>query len=499
LRRAWQDSAEQAGLEYQATLDADIPEVLIGDGKRLKQVLGNLLSNAIKFTERGGVNLSIKLAEKSGDAATVVFAVTDTGVGIGADQREQLFEAFSQADGTMTRQYGGTGMGLSIAQKLVGLMGGQIEVESAPGEGSTFRFPLDLRVGEASLEGAEMSGELDLSAIRGASILLVDDSDLNLQVAGELLRQAELYVDVAHDGSEAVDKVKAGQYDCVLMDVQMPVMDGYTATESIRASAEYRDLPIIAMTANALPQDRARGAEAGMNDYVPKPIEPGVLHRALLKWIPAGERSYEAQEVPEEQVALEELPEELPGLQISSGLARLGGNAGLYLELLDSLCADYSDTTSRLQAMLDADDREGARQLAHKLRGIANNLGAVDLGVCAENIELTLKSEQALADDSLANLDVAMALTMDAQAALAPLAASGPDDSPMDSAQRMQLLEQLRQAIADNNPEALDIAGELLSGLSEGDNEFGVLTAIRDALDIYDFAGAADQLGDLPS
>ena len=500
LTRTWRDSAEQAGLEYRATLDSEIPELLVGDGKRLKQVLGNLLSNAIKFTQQGKVDLSITLAENNRDVATVVFEVSDTGVGISADQRERLFEAFSQADGTMTREYGGTGLGLSIAQKLVVLMGGQIEVDSTPGEGSTFRFSLALPVGQAEAEEARTDAEPDLSSIRGASILLVDDSDLNLQVAGELLRQAKLRVDVAHDGSEAVDKVRAGQYDCVLMDVQMPVMDGYAATETIRASAEYRDLPIIAMTANALPQDRARGAEAGMNEYVPKPIEPAVLHRALLNWITPGERDYQEETGQEgSSEVIGELPDELPGLQISSGLARLGGNAGLYLDLLNSLCTDYSDTVTRLRDMLGAQDMEGARQLAHKLRGIANNLGAVELGSRAEKIELTLKAEQALEDDALAKLDSALALTIEAQTALAPLAANEPADSPMDAGERAQLLEQLRQGIADSNPEALDIAAKLLSGLSQEDSEFGALTAVRDAMDIYDFAGAAEQLDSLPS
>ena len=494
LRRTWQDSAEQAGLEYRTTLDADIPERLVGDGKRLKQVLGNLLSNAIKFTEQGKVNLSIELAAQSGDAATVVFAVSDTGVGIGADQREQLFEAFSQADGSMTRQYGGAGMGLSIAQKLVGLMGGQIEVDSSPGEGSTFRFSLDLPVGETSPEGDEMSGELDLSAIRGASILLVDDSDLNLQVAGELLRQAKLYVDVAHDGSEAVDMVKAGQYDCVLMDVQMPVMDGYTATETIRALVEYQDLPIIAMTANALPQDRERGAEAGMNEYVPKPIEPEVLHRALLHWIAPGDRLYEEETVAEDGGVLIELPEQLPGVMVSAGLVRLGGNTGLYLELLDGLCKDYQDAPARLRDMLAADDGEGGRQLAHKLRGIANNLGAEQLGSCAETIELALKAGESPSGDALAELEAAIAVTVEARDSLAPLADTGASDEQISGENRDTLVGELLQAVADNNPEALDIVGQLLAGLPEDDGSFGTLSGARDALDMYDFASASQKL-----
>jgi CheY-like chemotaxis protein len=341
--------------------------------------------------------------------------------------------------------------------------------------------------------------EPDLAPIRGARVLLVDDSELNLQVAGELLRQAKLYVDVAHDGSEAVDKVLSGQYECVLMDVQMPVMDGYTATEKIREINEYRELPIIAMTANAMPQDRARGTEAGMNDYVPKPIEPDLLHRTLLRWIAHGDRDYEEEESGGEVATRVELPEALPGVQIGTGLARLGGNVGLYLDLLKGLCADYADCAGRLRDRLGAGDPEGARQLAHKLRGIANNLGAVELGTCAETIEISLKAGDTVTEDALSDLDSAIALTLEAQASLAPLAETKSVAAEMDAGERQGLLDQLLQAITDNNPEALDIADKLLVGTQEGDSDFNVLSAARDALDSYDFAGALEQLGHLTS
>ena len=498
LQRTWQETAEQAGLEFVTSIDPGIPDVLVGDGKRIKQVLGNLLSNAVKFTESGRVTLSLELLGMGTGTTGVGFAVSDTGLGISADKREHLFQAFSQADGTMTRQYGGTGLGLSIAQRLDELMGGRIEVDSAPGEGSTFRFELQLPVAESGPVHGELADESDLAPIRGAHVLLVDDSELNLQVAGELLRQAKLYVDVAHDGAEAVEKVRSGQYDCVLMDVQMPVMDGYTATETIRGMGEFRELPIIAMTANAMPQDRARGAEAGMNDYVPKPIEPDLLHRTLLQWIAHGDRDYEEEKPKDDAGAIVELPESLPGVQVSVGVARLGGNVGLYLDLLKGLCADYADTAGRLRNMLGAGDSEGARQLAHKLRGIANNLGASELGTCAEAIERALKTGDTITEDALTELDSAIAVTVEAQASLAPLAEAGSIGVEISAQERQDLLEQLRRAIADNNPEALDIAGKLLSGLEEGDSEFGALTAVSDALDIYDFAGAAEQLESLP-
>jgi signal transduction histidine kinase/HPt (histidine-containing phosphotransfer) domain-containing protein/ActR/RegA family two-component response regulator len=497
LQRTWGDTAEQAGLEFLITVDPAVPGSLVGDGKRLKQVLGNLLSNAVKFTERGQVALSIGLAGTDNDVASVNFKVVDTGVGISVEQREHLFEAFSQADGTMTRQYGGTGLGLSVAQRLVELMGGRIEVDSAPGEGSTFHFDLDLPVSHTTPEVEEAPDEIDLSPIRGARILLVDDSDLNLQVAGELLRQAQLYVDVAHDGSEAVDKVFSGPYDCVLMDVQMPVMDGYEATERIRASEDFRELPIIAMTANAMPQDRARGMEAGMNDYVPKPIDPGALHAALLKWVEPGDRHYEEDSPGYDGESAVELPGELPGIAVAAGLNRVGGNVKLYLQLLSDLCEDYRDAPQRLRAMLQSGDPEEARQLAHKLRGIANNLGAQEVGASAEAIESSLKGGDPVTDDALGDLDAAMALTIQSRETLSPQVEAGSGATQMSDAERRAMLDDLMKAIADNNPEALEMVEQLLAGSGEEDEGREFLVAAKDALDIYDFAGALEHLKQL--
>jgi signal transduction histidine kinase/DNA-binding NarL/FixJ family response regulator len=497
IERTWKETAEEAGLAFATSVDPGIPGALIGDGKRIKQVLGNLISNGVKYTDQGQVTLSISRVSQSEQAVRLGFAVADTGIGIAPEQRDKLFEAFSQADNTMTRQHGGTGLGLSIAQRLVELMGGHIELESTLGEGSTFHFELELLAGSDDLVVEEAPGEIDLLPIRGARILLVDDSELNLQVAGELLRQAKLYVDLAEDGAQAVEKALAGQYDCVLMDVQMPVMDGYTATERIRAEPGLGDLPILAMTANAMPQDRARGAEAGMNDYVPKPIEPDELYRALLKWIAPGERQFDEGEfIPagSDEGTSDDLPNEMPGIKVSEGLARVGGNAALFLDLLRGLCKDYADAPERLESMIASADQDGARQLAHKLRGIANNLGASELGACAESIELALKSGEPVADDALSRLRAALSLTGESQAVLSPAQESGQVGGGLSEVEQQQLLDELLDAVAASNPEALDVADKLLAGLSEDSGIREPLTAARDSLDIYDFAGAGTAL-----
>ena len=497
VEHIWRDSVEQAGLGFVLSIDPQIPETLEGDGQRLKQVLGNFISNAVKFTEQGEVRLGAELLNSAGSAATVRFSVADTGPGIAQEQRERLFEAFSQADNSMTREHGGTGLGLSIAQRLVELMGGQISVDSTPGAGSTFSFELTLPVLDAVATAEAETAEIDLTPIRGARVLLVDDSELNLQVAGELLRQARLYVETAMDGKEAVEKVNAASYDCVLMDVQMPVMNGYTATEQIRAKPHFKDLPILAMTANAMPQDRARGAEAGMNAYIPKPIDPDDLYRTLLQWITPGDRDYDEDSFSAPVAAGDEsaeLPESLPGINIREGLTRVGGNAALYLELLRDLCKDYADAGDRIEAMLAGEDAESARQLAHKLRGIANNLGVTELGLAAEAIELPIKSGEPVPAEAIPQLVSALQAAISSQATLAPLMASGDGGVELDRGQQVELLAELMQAVADSNPEALDLADRLLAALGEDSAGAAALAAARESLDMYDFPGAGEHL-----
>lgn len=276
-------SAERKGVELAVTVDPEAPTDLLGDQNRLRQVLLNLLNNAVKFTARGSVSLSVAVVAQEADQVRLRFAVQDTGIGIPAAKRHLLFERFSQVDGSIQREFGGTGLGLAISQRLVNLMGGEIIVESEEGQGSTFWFEVPLRAAHwLVLPQAPM---LDRKNFHGCRLLLVEDVPLNQELACAILRRGGHEVDVASNGSEAIRAVQAKEYDLVLMDVQMPGMDGLTATRHIRALEHpSASVPIIALTANVLPQQVSEFRSAGMNDHVGKPFKQQALFAAIERW-----------------------------------------------------------------------------------------------------------------------------------------------------------------------------------------------------------------------
>lgn len=274
--------AEEKGLHLFTDIDPTIPEVVIGDPTRLNQILVNLTGNAIKFTEKGSI--SIKLVQTHDK---IRFEVTDTGIGIPPEKIASVFESFSQANASDTRKYGGTGLGLSISKQLVEKMGGQIGIESEVGAGTMFYFELLLEQGSVqNLTNAKAGGTLDSSVLQGLKILIVDDNEYNLIVVRDTLSaKAELAITEARNGQEAVDLFKENEFDLILMDVQMPVMDGYEATRLIRSSfpAPKNEIPIIALTASVVRSDLDKCRQAGMNDYVPKPFKTSQLVGAIAK------------------------------------------------------------------------------------------------------------------------------------------------------------------------------------------------------------------------
>jgi signal transduction histidine kinase/DNA-binding response OmpR family regulator/HPt (histidine-containing phosphotransfer) domain-containing protein len=627
--------SQAKGLELLFKRDPSLPDVVAGDPTRLGQILINLTGNAIKFTEAGEVVVELRQTARTANSVTVQFAVRDSGIGMTGEQRAHLFQAFSQADSTITRQYGGTGLGLAISQQLTQMMGGEIEVESSPGVGSTFRFSLEMDIvneddivvepeqeltglnvlvvddnalareilneylvsfgyrvtltesGEQALALLEQSqpfdlvlvdwvmpgisgldvagairqretppkiilvssrdmqsvdhahlvdnflakpvnpstlfdtimrtfgkrvvhhsqfrrqkfGEVNLGSMRGAKVLVVDDSKINQQIACELLQEASLFVDVANNGEEAVAKVDRGSFDCVLMDIQMPVMDGYTATERIRADERFKDLPILAMTANAMAEDRSRALNQGMNDHIPKPINPQELYRALLKWIAPGEAAAGVTVAGEAEAILPHverpvvedsrlLPDSLPGIQIDEGLHRVNSNERLYIRLLCDLEATHGESAGEIQQLLDGGDTDGAMQLAHKVRGIANNLGAVEIGACAENIETSLKKTHLAPNADLEALGAAFATLSKSinQLSVTPETATGAVNKDLDEAR--QILKDLLQAMSLRDPQSLDLIEQLLPYAEAGSALAEQLGSARDLLDIYNFAGA---------
>ena len=268
-------TAQGKGLQLKLILAPDLPVRLTGDSLRLTQVLNNLISNAIKFTEQGSVTVKAELAEQTADTAVIRFQVTDTGIGIDINTIDMLFQPFTQADGSIVRRFGGTGLGLTIARNLVELMGGSITVSSLPGKGSSFAFTVTLDQPDPlpQLPKQQVPSLADLAVgIRDKQILLVEDNEANQFVARQLLSRAGLQVTIANNGKEAIDQMQQKQYDLILMDMQMPVMDGIQATLLIRQLPEGKELPIIAMTAAASEADRDNCLAAGMNDYISKPI-----------------------------------------------------------------------------------------------------------------------------------------------------------------------------------------------------------------------------------
>jgi PAS domain S-box-containing protein len=284
--------AQEKGLELGFVLGKDVPCYLLGDPIRLGQILNNLASNAIKFTAEGSIGVKVSLKEYKGDSVKLVFAVTDTGIGLTREQQNSLFTAFTQADTSTTRKYGGTGLGLTISKRLAEMMGGEIWCESKYGHGSTFSFTTWFKLNIAQKdEPCPAIGKVkavtkdDLKPIQGALILLAEDNEVNQLVASRILNNAGFQVNIAKNGLEAVEMVQLHSYDLVLMDIQMPEMDGLTATRTIRTIPGLEKLPIIAMTAHAMNDDRILSLAAGMNDHVNKPINIPELFAALLKWV----------------------------------------------------------------------------------------------------------------------------------------------------------------------------------------------------------------------
>ncbi|MBF0226516.1 MAG: response regulator [Desulfobacterales bacterium] len=531
---------EKYGLEVLFHIFPNTPYFLIGDPLRLSQVLVNLGNNAVKFTEKGEIVVTIMLESTIDECFKLRFAVRDSGIGMTEEQQSRLFQAFSQADTSTTRKYGGTGLGLTISKRLVNMMGGEIWVESQPGQGSEFIFtavfgkgkikakmsldtPQDMigkhilviddsnnslrilndtlislsfnvtlassgkealsiikqefskktfeaifidwkisdmdapeiiriirnmsdisiqpkiilmtgdnrenalqELNKYNLDGslikpifiADMFDEIMrvfgrveairqiapgkdneneiVKPIRGAKILLVEDNEINQQVASEILENAGFKIVIAANGQEAIEVVNKQDFDAVLMDIQMPILDGYQATKSIRKDSKYKDLPIIAMTASAMTQDREKAMESGMNDHVSKPIMINELFTTLLKWIKPGEREIPpeiaAKLQQKESIQAEIVLPEIPEISFDVGLSRVSGNRKLYQNLLVKFKRDFSDIIPNINKALQTNDLELAQRLAHTLKGVSGNIGAENVQIEAGKVETLIKA-----------------------------------------------------------------------------------------------------------
>ena len=277
--------AEPKHLRLRAKIDPDVPQEVVGDPSRLRQILTNLTDNAIKFTDQGFVMLHVSRGPETSQPRPIVITVRDSGIGIPADKLSHIFDKFTQADTSTTRKYGGTGLGLSICRQLAELMGGTISVESHPGQGSLFTVSIPFDI-SASGTAATVQAAPAPTRLSGR-ILLAEDYPANQRIARWMLERLGLTVVLAVDGAEVLTALRSERFDLVLMDCQMPVMDGYDATQQIRAgTTPHPGIPIVAMTAAALASDRTRCLEVGMNDYISKPVQQGELAQILAKWLP---------------------------------------------------------------------------------------------------------------------------------------------------------------------------------------------------------------------
>jgi len=627
--------AEEKGLELLINMDPEVPMGLKGDPLRLNQILINLTNNAVKFTSYGEVSIAIDVVNKDEENVCLHFAIKDSGIGMTDEQMKKLFQAFSQADDSTSRKFGGTGLGLTISKKLVELMGGEIGVESISGEGSTFFFTAnfgigvvpqhreprtlpddlkDIRVlivddnetsrtilarylesfgfvtgevasGEDALEELEqadmpyklvlmdwkmpgMNGlettqlihanesikeipkvlmvtaygrdelkeeaeDIGIDAflvkpvnpstllnaileafnhevvhrksinkiyvadhLRGAKILVVEDNEINQQVAEELLRQEGIEVVIADNGKVAVSTLNANPdaYDAILMDIQMPIMDGYTATETIRKDERFEELPIIAMTANAMEKDRILAKNAGMNDHIAKPIDVKQMFEILAKWVHVPEARRPTSAHPHDNNDVEPMVPMLDGIDMEKGLRHLAGNTKLYLKILNKFKNNQVDAVSRIQAAIDDNDYETAEREVHTLKGLAGNIGATNLQKTAGKVEAQAHDKSILNLDELAEQLVNVINSLQQLETVLPRKQS--TIVAADPVVIKTLMSELRDLLEDDDSEATDVLDKLLPMIRGGSEEQALLK-VASLVDDYEFDDALNALNEM--
>ncbi|MCX4028592.1 response regulator [Endozoicomonas sp. SM1973] len=404
IEQMFTEQMQEKGLLFIVTLNPDIPDYLIGDALRLQQVFINLVNNAMKFTDSGTV--SVKISE-GGDCVNVTqqsitskqvniavsesnpvfirFCVKDTGIGIEESKIDSLFESFTQAEAATTRRYGGTGLGLAISRQLVELMGGVINVKSQLGCGSEFIVEIPFNLGYVPSQPViEPNNPF---ACRGCRILVVEDNRVNQQVISELLNQVEIDVSVANNGSEAVAMLSCEYYQLVLMDIQMPGMSGYQTARKIRELPELKDVPIIALTSNALDSEREKATQAGMNDFLTKPIDPLVFYNCLSHWLKGCSTNSVVRLNRKTATQYNPIPDDLPGINTQVGIYRIKGNQLFYNKILNVFYTDHYTDGVQIKQLIEQKNFISAQKKLHALKGAAANIGADKLVFVATKLE----------------------------------------------------------------------------------------------------------------
>ena len=404
---AWKTS--EKGIKLTLDIDPGIPRVLRGDPLRLSQILINYVNNAVKFTAQGEIIIRARKIEESENDSLLRFEVQDTGIGMTQEEMAGLFQMFRQADNSTSRKYGGSGLGLAISKGLAGLMGGEVGVESEAGKGSTFW--LTIRLGKGSMpewlppENDEHNGQWQagrlramLAAINGTHILLAEDNSFNQQVTIEFLQGAGATVCVANNGKEALDLLSQEHFDCVLMDIQMPEMDGLEATRIIRGDPDMAGIPVIAITANATNEDRERCLAAGMDDFIGKPFKPHVFYATLAKWLPVRPSQIDMPLTPSTSAtpAAEATLGGDPDIIDLAVLAELVGNdrkriREFALRFIESVRGDIT----RIEAALESRDMAALGTLGHHVKAPARMVGAMGFASLCQALEHSKDVEEA--------------------------------------------------------------------------------------------------------
>lgn len=384
----FEEKIKKKPIELKVIIDSDVPEYFIGDPLRLSQILINLCNNAIKFTEQGAVTINVRVDDlMASEHIKLHFSVQDTGIGISKKQQEILFQSFSQADSSTTRKYGGTGLGLSIAKEITHLLKGDIWVESQPDIGSIFHFTVQLKKTTNKIENQTSNTSKNylnsIKKLTGATILLVEDNLLNQELATDLLKKNNIKVIQANNGEDALQLLRQHNVDGILMDIQMPVMNGYEATQIIREDKKYTDLPIIAMTASTMAGDNEKIIKAGLNDFIPKPINIRHMFITMAKWIQSSAKYHEQPEL------IFNSENEKQSFRAASGddiyidhkntLSRIGNDNEIYVQILKTFLDDHLNNLGEISNALKNSQYEEARRIAHTLKGVSGNIGATKL------------------------------------------------------------------------------------------------------------------------
>ncbi|MBL8407469.1 MAG: response regulator [Candidatus Accumulibacter sp.] len=410
--------AAEKGLTLVERIDPEVPDTLIGDPLRIEQILLNLLGNAIKFTSSGRIELRISVLNTETMRVRLAIDVEDTGLGLSEQDIAQLFQPFAQADASMTRKFGGSGLGLAICKRLAEKMDGDICASSRSGSGSTFRVTLWLGLGAPGAAEDQARPGTALPplpvAYHGARVLVVDDHPINREIVEALLSAVGITPVMANNGQEAVDRLRmsgANAFDLVLMDIQMPVMDGYSATRELRSRAGFEALPIIAMTAHIMEHEKSLQRAAGMSDHIGKPFDHPTFYRMLAKWIPIHKQR-------QATTVMDALPpatggQDMPAwpaldtIDSAAGLARFAGNAARYRHWLSDFADQGRSEVSKIEQAMATGQREQARQLAHALVGRVGMLGITRAEAFARQVEAAVSRDEA-ADTAIIHLAAAV-------------------------------------------------------------------------------------------